>query len=114
MLWKVCLDSGKVKTLEMLFDYNIISERVPDIKEEMCLCFIDWQKAFDRDDWVKLLEMFRNIEVNWWERRLIRKLYMGQRVKLRLNQDETDHVKIGREVRQGCYMTPILFNLFGE
>ena len=39
---------------------------------------------------------------------------MGQRVKLRLNQGETDNVKIGRGVRQGCCMSPILFNLYGE
>ena len=39
---------------------------------------------------------------------------MGQRVKLRLNQGETDSVKIGRGVRQGCCMSPILFNLCGE
>ena len=52
----------------------------------MFLCFIDWQNAFDQVDWTKLLEMLRNIGVNWRERRLIHNLYMGQRVKLRLNQ----------------------------
>jgi len=79
---------------------RIISERVLDLKEEMSLCFIDWQKAFDRVDWTKLLEILRNIVVNWRERRLIRNLYMGQRVKLHLNQGETDSVQIGRGVRQ--------------
>jgi Reverse transcriptase (RNA-dependent DNA polymerase). len=91
-----------------------ISERVFDVKEEMCLCFIDWQKAFDCVHWTKLLEMLRNIGVNWRERRLIRNLYMEQRVKLRLNQGETDRVNIGRGVRQGCCMSSILFNLYGE
>ena len=38
---------------------RIISERMLDVKEEMCLCFIDWQKAFDRVDWTKLLDMLR-------------------------------------------------------
>jgi hypothetical protein len=27
---------------------RIISERTLDIGEEICICFIDWQKAFDR------------------------------------------------------------------
>ena len=59
--------------------------------------------------------MLRNIGVNWRERRLIHYLYMGQRlIKLRLDQEETDSVKIGRGVRQGCCMSPILFNLYGE
>ena len=78
---------------------RIISEKVLDVEEEMCLCFIDWQKAFGRVDWTKLLEMLRNIGVNWRERRLIRNLYMEQRVKLRLNQRENDSVKIVRGVR---------------
>ena len=80
----------------------------------MCLCFIDWQKSFDRVGWTKLLEMLRNIGVNWREHQLIHNLYMGQRVKLCLNQEETDSDKIGRGVRQGCCMPPILFNLYGK
>ena len=39
---------------------------------------------------------------------------MGQRVKLRFNQGETNSVKIVRGVRQGCCMSPILFNLYEE
>ena len=39
---------------------------------------------------------------------------MEQRVKLRLNQGESDCVNIGRGVRQGCCMSSILFNLYGE
>ena len=77
---------------------RIISERVLDVKEEMCICFIDWQKAINRVDWTKLLEMLRYIGADWRKLRLIRNLYMGQRVKLRLNQGETDSVKIGRGV----------------
>ena len=85
-----------------------------DVKEEMCLCFIDWQKAFDRVDWTKLLEMLKNIRVKWKECQLICNLYMGRRVKLHLNQGETESVKIGRGVRQGCCMSPLLFNVYGE
>ena len=85
---------------------RIISERVLDVKEEMCLCFINWQKAFDGVDWTKLLEIIRNIGVNWRKRRLIHNLYM------RLNLGKTDSVKIGRAVRQGCCISPTLCNLF--
>jgi Reverse transcriptase (RNA-dependent DNA polymerase). len=83
-----------------------------DIKEEICLCFIDWQKAFDHVDWTKLPEMLRNIGDNCREHQLIRN--MGQRVKLRLNQRETDSMGIWRGVRQGYSKSIILFNLYGE
>ena len=52
--------------------------------------------------------MLRDIGVNWRECQLIHNLYMGQRVKLRLS------AQIGRRVRQGCCMSPILFKLYGE
>ena len=39
---------------------------------------------------------------------------MGQRVKLRLDQEKTDRVMMERGARQGCCMSPILFNLYGE
>ena len=69
------------------------------------------------DPWAgtkKALSYSRNIGINWRERRLILNLFVGQRVKLRFNQGETDSVKIVRGVRQGCCMSPILFNLYGE
>jgi len=30
---------------------RIITERTLEIDEELCICFIDWQKAFDRANW---------------------------------------------------------------
>jgi len=45
---------------------------------------------------------------------LISNLYMAQSVKVRLNRGETRSVKIGRGVRQGCCLSPILFTLYSE
>jgi len=39
---------------------------------------------------------------------------MAQSVKVRLNQGETRSAKIGRGVRQGCCLSPILLNLYSE
>ena len=39
---------------------------------------------------------------------------MDQRVKVRLDRGETRSVQIGRGVRQGCCLSPILFNLYSE
>ena len=61
------MDSRKVTARDAIGLMIIITERVLDVKEEMCLCFINWQKAFDCVDWTKLLEMLRNIGVNWRE-----------------------------------------------
>jgi hypothetical protein len=55
-----------------------ISERTLDVGEEVCACFIDWQKAFDRVKWTKFMEILKRSGTDWHERRLISKLYMDQ------------------------------------
>ena len=73
---------------------RIIAERTLEIDEELCVCFIDWQKAFDRANWTKLMQIVERIGIDWRERRSIRKLYMEQKVKVRLDQGETRSVQI--------------------
>jgi hypothetical protein len=60
------------------------------------------------------MQILKKIGIDWRETRLIRNLYMDRSVKVRLNRGETRSVKIGRGVRQGCYLSPILFNLYSE
>jgi len=50
-----------------------------EIDEELCVCFIDWQKAFDRVNWAKLMQILKRTGIDRHERRLISKLYMDQR-----------------------------------
>jgi hypothetical protein len=38
---------------------KIISERTLDIDEE-CVCFTDWQKAFDHVNWTELINILKN------------------------------------------------------
>ena len=93
---------------------RIISERTFEIDEELCVCSIDWQKAFDRINWTKLMQILKGTSIDWRERRLISNLYMARSVKVRLNRGETRSMKIGRGVRQGCCLSPILFKLYSE
>jgi len=93
---------------------RIISEKTLEIDEELIICFIEWQKAFDRVNWTKLMQIVRETSIDWRERILISNLYMAQSVKVRLNRGETRSVKTGRGVRQGCCLSPILFKLYSE
>ena len=60
------------------------------------------------------MQILKRTGIDWRERRLIGKLYMEQKVKVRLDRGETRSVQIGRGVRQGCCLSPILFNLYSE
>jgi hypothetical protein len=64
---------------------KIISERTLEIDEELSVCFIDWQKAFDQVNWTKLMQILKETGIAWRERKLISNLYMAENVKVRLN-----------------------------
>ena len=70
---------GTRDAIEMM---RIITERTLEIDEELCVCFIDWQKAFDHVHWTKLMQILKRIGIDLRERRLMSKLYMEQKVKV--------------------------------
>ena len=45
---------------------------------------------------------------------LLRNLYEGQEATVRTGHGTTDWFQIGKEVRQGCVLSPCLFNLYAE
>ena len=45
---------------------------------------------------------------------LLRNLYTGQEATVRTGHGTTDWFRIGKGVRQGCILSPCLFNLYAE
>ena len=45
---------------------------------------------------------------------LLRNLYAGQEAKVRTRHGTTDSFQTGKGVRQGCILSPCLFNLYAE
>ena len=45
---------------------------------------------------------------------LLSNLYAGQETTIRIEHGITDWFKIGKGVRQGCMLSPCLFNLYAE
>ena len=45
---------------------------------------------------------------------LMRNLYAGQEATVRTGNGTTDWFRIGKEVSQGCILSPCLFNLYAE
>ena len=44
----------------------------------------------------------------------LRNLYAGQEATVRTGHGTTDWFQTGKEVRQGCMLSPCLFNLYAE
>ena len=61
-----------------------------------------------------LIESLHKINLDSKNIRLISKLYWEQTAAIKINIDITGYTKIKRGVRQGCVMSPSLFNLCTE
>ena len=89
---------------------------------EMCLRekkkayfgFLDIEKAYDRVDRGILLGLLEKIGIPERIISIIRSMYTDTRSKYKLGDTHTDYVELGRGVRQGCTLSPLLFNLYTE
>ena len=54
-------EKGIRDAIEMM---RIIPERTLEIDEELCVCFIDWQKTFGRINWTKLMQILKRIGID--------------------------------------------------
>src|SRR3981081_3989932 len=93
---------------------RMLCERSLELDNEVFSCFVDFEKAFDRVNWVKMMDILKIIGVDWRDRRLISNLYMNQIVTVKIWEEFSEPGVIGRGVRQGCCLSPLLFSLYSE
>ena len=77
-------------------------------------CFIDFAKAFDCVDHNKLWKILREMAIPDHMTCLLRNLYAGQEATVRTGHGTTDWFQRGKGVRQGCLLSPCLFNFYAE
>ena len=75
---------------------------------------IDYAKAFDYVDHNKLRKILKDIGIPDHLTCLLRSLYAGQEAIVRTGHGTTYRFQIGKGVRQGCILSPCLFNLYAE
>ena len=76
------------------------------------ICFTDCTKAFDCVDHNKLWKIHKKMGMPDHLTCLLRNLYAGQEATVRTGHRTTDWFQIGKGVRQGCILSPCLFNFY--
>ena len=88
-------------------------EKAREFQENIHFCFIDYAKAFDCVD-------HNNLEISKRDGNIRppflppEKSDAGQEAAVRTGHGTTDWFQIGKGVRQGCILSPCLFNLYAE
>src|SRR5574337_782867 len=91
-----------------------IIEKAMEFQKSIYFCFIDYAKAFDCVDHNKLWKILQEMGIPEHLICLLRNLYAGQEATVRTGHGTTDWFQIGKGVRQGCILSPCLFNFYAE
>ena len=101
-------------TRDQIANIHWIIEKVREFQKNIYFCFIDYAKAFDHVDHNKLWKFLKEMGIPDHLTCLLRNLYTGQEATVRTGHGTTDWFQIGKGVRQGCVLSPCLFNLYVE
>ena len=85
-------------------------EKAREFQKNIYFCFIDYTKAFDYVDHIKLWKILKEMGIPDHLICPLRNLYAGQESTVRIGHGTTDWLQIGKGVNQGCILSPCLFN----
>ena len=107
----ICLGVGLRSNCQNLLDHHKKKKQnTREFQKNIYFCFIDYAKAFDCVDHNKLWKILQEMGIPDHLICLLRNLYAGQEATVRTGHGITDWLQIGKGVRQGCILSPCLFN----
>ena len=101
-------------TRDHIANLRWMMEKAREYQRDLYMCFIDYKKAFDCVDHERLWVILRGMGVPVHLIVLLKRLYTNQEARVRTEFGETDNIDIGKGVRQGCILSPLLFNIYAE
>ena len=99
-------------TRNQIANIRWIIEKAREFQKNIYFCFIDYTRAFDCGDQNKLWKILKEMGISDHLMCLLRNHYAGQQATVRTGHGTTDWFQTGKGVRQGCILSPCLFNLY--
>ena len=99
-------------TRDMIYILRMLRGYSKEVRQAVYGCFVDLRKAYDSIDRETLWKVLRvyGIEGNLLE--MIKLLYKDLKASIRVGDGRTEEFDIKAGVKQGCVLSPILFNIY--
>ena len=101
-------------TRDQIANIHWIIKKAREFQKNISFCFIDYAKAFDCMDHNILWKILKEMGIPDHLTYLLRNLYACQEATVRTGHGTTDCFQILKGVRQGCILSPCLFNFYAE
>ena len=101
-------------TRDQIANIRWMIKKAREFHKNIYFCFIDYAKVFDCVDHHKLRKILKEMRIPDHLTCLLRNLYAGQEATVRTGYETIDCFQIGEGVRQGCLLSPCLFNFCAE
>ena len=123
-LLKFCIENGILSESQLgfmkgnrcsdahLIIHNLISKYCHKRNKKIYSCFIDLSKAFDTIPRDLLLGKLREVGITGKVFNIIRNIYSNDQAYMKVDGKITKSFPISQGVRQGCVLSPLLFNIF--
>ena len=112
-MFKMDLDKAEEPEIK-LPNVHWIIEKAREFQKNIYFCFIDYAKTFGCVDHNQLWKILKEMGIPDHLTCLLRNLYGSQEAAVKTGHGTTDWFQIGKGVRQGCILSPCLFNFYAE
>ena len=99
-------------TVDQIWVVRQVIEKATEYRTPVHLCFVDLTKAYDSVDCTALVEVLRSYGVPHQLVDIIQELHTDTRCHVRTADGVSDDFQVNSGVRQGCVLSPLLFNCF--
>ncbi|KAL2076716.1 hypothetical protein ACEWY4_027687 [Coilia grayii] len=97
-----------IYTLHTLINKHVLQKN----KSKVFACFVDFRKAFDSIWHDGLFYKILQSGVGGKTYDVIKTMYLDNKCAIKIDNSRTDYFTQGRGVRQGCSLSPTLFNIY--
>ena len=96
---------------DAIFTVQQIMDKRKEHNLPLFLLFIDYEKAYDNVNRDKLWEMMDNKIPNYLLN-TIKCIYRNTKIRIKFSDAISEPIHINKRVRQGCSLSPVLFNIY--